>query len=145
MPLKLEFWQFSITNNHVYHLLINALCMTFDFDNTYTYLLVSLTSQKVKEILRISTPEMSRLLSSADNRISLAMELYGSSLITDHAYYQAIDDSAISNILKGARLMKEITTSIAISPDKLRTLIEVMKRVEIFREISEKWERDLQH
>ena len=88
---------------------------------------------------------MSRLLSSADNRISLAMELYGSSLITDDAYSQAIDDSAITNILKGARLMKEITTSVADSPDKLKKLIEVMKRVEIFEEISEKWERDLQH
>ena len=60
---------------------------------------LSLTSQKVKEILRISTPEMSRLLSSSDNRISLAMELYGSFLITDDAYFQAIDCSAITNIL----------------------------------------------
>ena len=145
MPWKLEFRQYSITNNHVYHLLIHALCMTFDFDNTYTFLLVPLTSQKVKEILRISTPEMSRLLSSSDNRISLAMELYASSLITDDAYSHAIDDSAITNILKGARLMKEITESIVVNPDKLRKLIEVMKRVEIFQGISEKWERDLQH
>ena len=83
---------------------------------------------------------MSRLLSSSDNRISLAMELYGSSLITDDAYFQAIDDSAITNILKGA---KEITTSVAFNPDKLRKLIEVMKRVEIFQGISEKWERDI--
>ena len=103
-----------------------------------------MTSQKVKEILRISTPEISRLLSSSDNRISLAMELYGSSLITDDAYYQAIDDSAITNILKGARLMKEITASVAVSPEKLRQLIEVMKRVEIFQGISKKWERDIQ-
>ena len=85
---------------------------------------------------------MSRLLSSSDNRITLAMELYGSSLITDDAYFQVIDDSAITNILKGARLMKEITTSVAVSPDKLRQLIEVMKRVEIFQGISETWERD---
>ena len=110
----------------------------------YTFHLVSLTSQRVKEILRISTPEMSRLLSSSDNRIFLAMELYGSSLITDDAYYQAIDDSAVTNILKGARLMKEISISVAVSPDKMRKLIEVMKRVEIFQGISEKWERDLQ-
>ena len=109
-----------------------------------TFHLVSLTSQKVKDILRISTPEMSKLLSSSDNRISLAMELYGSSLITDDAYYQAIDDSAVTNILKGARLMKEITASVTVSPDKLRQLIEVMKRVEIFQGISEKWERDIQ-
>ena len=102
-----------------------------------------MTSQKVKDILRTSTPEMSRLLSSSDNRITLAIELYGSSLITDDAYSHAIDDSAITNILKGARLMKEITTSVAVSPDKLRKLIEVMKRVEIFQVISEKWERDI--
>ena len=40
--------------------------------------------------------------------------------------------------------MKEITTSVAVSPDKLRKLIKVMKRVEIFQGISEKWERDIQ-
>ena len=118
----------------------NDFCLT----NIYTIHLVSLTSEKVKDILRISTPEMSKLLSSSDNRVSLAMELYGSSLITDDAYYQAIDDSAITNILKGARLMKEITTSVAVSPDKMRKLIEVMKRVEIFQGISEKWEKDIQ-
>ena len=87
---------------------------------------------------------MSRQLSLSDNRISLAMDLYGSSLITDDAYSQAIDDSAITNILKGARLMKEITTSVGFNPDILRKLIEVMKRVEIFQGISEKWERDVQ-
>ena len=86
---------------------------------------------------------MSRLLSSSDNRISLAIELYGSSLITDDAYSQAIDDSAITNILKGARLMKEITTSVVFNPAKLRKLIEVMKRMEIFQGICEKWERDI--
>ena len=87
---------------------------------------------------------MSRLLSSSDNRITLAMELYGSSLITDDAYSQAIDDSTITSILKGARLMKDISTSVGVSPDKLRKLTEVMKRVEIFQGISEKWERDIQ-
>ena len=92
----------------------------------------------------MSTPEMSRLLYSSDNRISLAIELYGSSLITHEAYSQAIDDSAITNILKGARLMKDITTSVVVSPDKLRKLIEVMKRVENFQVIAEKWERDIQ-
>ena len=124
------------------------MCISYSFNDfcltiIYTFHLVSLTAQKVKEILRISTPEMSRLLSLPDNRITLAMELYGSSLITHDAYSQAIDDSAITNILKGARLMNEITTSVAVSPDKLRKLIEVMKRVEIFQEISEKWERDI--
>ena len=124
------------------------MCISYSFNDfcltiIYTFHLVSLTAQKVKEILRISTPEMSRLLSSSDNRITLANELYGSSLITDDAYSQAIDDSAITNILKGTRLMKEITTSVAVSPDKLRKLIEVMKRVEIFQGISEKWERDI--
>ena len=124
------------------------MCISYSFYDfcltiIYTFHLVSLTAQKVKEILRISTPEMSRLLSSSDNRITLAIELYGSSLITDDAYSQAIDDSAITNILKGARLMKEITTSVAVSPDKLRKLIEIMKRVDIFQGISEKWERDI--
>ena len=124
------------------------MCISYSFNDfcltiICTFHLVSLTSQKVKDILRTSTPEMSRLLSSSDNRITLAIELYGSSLITDDAYSQAIDDSAITNILKGARLMKEITISVAVSPDKLRKLIEVMKRVEIFQAISEKWERDI--
>ena len=118
----------------------NDFCLT----NIYTFHLVSLTSEKVQDILRISIPEMSKLLSSSDNRISLAMELYGSFLIAHDAYYQAIDDSALTNILKGARLMKEITTSVGASPDKMRKLIEVMKKVEIFKKISEKWERDIQ-
>ena len=114
------------------------------FINTSTFHLVSLTSQKVEEILRVSTPEMSKVLSSSDNRISLANELYGSFLITDDAYSRAIDDSAITNVVKGTRLMKDITASVAAYPDKLRKLIEVMKRVEIFQGIAEKWERDIQ-
>ena len=49
----------------------------------------SLTPQRTKDILRKSTPTISKLLISSDNRISLAVELYGSFLITDEAYFQA--------------------------------------------------------
>ena len=118
----------------------NDFCLTI----IYTLHLASLTPQKVKDILRISTSEMSRLLSLPDNRLSLAMVLYESFVITHDVYSQAIDDSAISNIKKGASLMNVISTSVSGSPDKMRKLIEAMKKVEIFKEISEKWERDLQ-
>ena len=87
---------------------------------------------------------MSKLLFSSDNGLTLAMEVYGSSLIIDDASSHAIDDdSSITIILKGARLIKETTASVGFNSDILRKLIKVVKRVEIFK-VREKWERDIQ-
>ena len=102
-----------------------------------------MTPQRTKDILRKSTPTISKLLISSDNRTSLAVELYGSFLISDEAYFRAIDDAPIPDLQKGTTLMKDIILAVADKPDKLRQFIEVLKSVENFHSLAENFERDI--
>jgi len=89
------------------------------------------------------TPEMSRLLASSDNRINLALELYGAFLITEDAYIRATDDAPIPDLQKGVKLNNDITTAIADKTDKLLKLLEVLQKVENFEAIAEKFEQHM--
>ena len=103
-----------------------------------------MTPQKVKDILRVLTPDMLRLLASSENRIILASELYGKFLITEDAYLRTTDDAPIPDLHKGVKLYNDITTTVADNPDKLLKLLAVLQRLENFETIAEKFKKHME-
>ena len=94
-------------------------------------------------MFRTHYAELSRLVSDSNNRLSLANELFSAQLITLDCYNSATDDSAKKDMEKGVLLMKGLMTSINTQPQLLGELINVLKKLEVFRSMAENMEHDL--
>ena len=106
-------------------------------------ILIQLTGQSAPEVFRTHYAELSRLVSDSNNRLSLANELFSARLITSDCYNSATDNVAKADVEKGVLLMKGLMNTINTQPQSLPILINVLKKLEVFRSVAENMEHDL--
>ena len=94
-------------------------------------------------MFRTHYAELSCLVFDCNNRIPLANELFSARLITLNCYNSATDNAAKTDMEKGVLLMKGLMTSINTQPQLLEDLINVLKKLEVFKSIAENMEHDL--
>ena len=102
-----------------------------------------MTGHSSPEVFRTHYAELSRLVSDSNNRLSLAEELFSTRLITLDCYNSVTDNAAKTDKEKGVLLMKGLMTSINTQPQLLTKLINVLKKLEVFRFVAENMEHDL--
>ena len=83
------------------------------------------------------------LVSDSNNRLPLANELFSTQLITLDIYNCATDKAAKADIEKGILLMRGLMNTINTEPQLLPKLINILKKLEVFRSVAENMQHDL--
>ena len=96
-----------------------------------------------EEVFRTHYADLSYLVSDSNNRLPLANELFSARLITLECYNSATDNAPKTEMEKGVLLMRGLMTSINTQPQLLQRLINILKKLEVFRSIAENMETDL--
>ena len=79
----------------------------------------------------------------SSNRLAIAPRLFSEELIFETSFDEAIDDGPRTDQAKGFSLMKAIKATISSQPELLERLIDVLKRLEPFKQISDKLTENL--
>ena len=87
-------------------------------------------------MFRTHYAKLSCLVFDSNNRLPLANELFSAQLITLDCYNSATDNAAKTDMEKGVLLMKGLMTSINTQPQLLQELINVLKKLEVFKSYS---------
>ena len=106
-------------------------------------ILIQLTGHSAPKVFRKYYAELSHLVSNSNNRLSLASELFSAEVITFQCYDSATDNAAKTDMEKGVLLMKSLMSTINTQPQSLPILINVLKKLEVFRSVAENMEHDL--
>ena len=102
-----------------------------------------LDTELAKEVFRKHFAELTKLMSVATNRLTVAVELYSEELITEECYDEAIDDSPRTDMAKGSSLAKAVKATINSQPQLITKLISVLEKLEIFNSLANKLSHDL--
>ena len=102
-----------------------------------------LDTELAKEVFRKHFAELTKLMSVATNRLTVALELYSEELITEECYDEAVDDSPRTDMVKGTTLAKAVKATINSQPRLITKLISVLEKLEIFNSLANKLSRDL--
>ena len=106
-------------------------------------ILIQLTGHSAPEVFRTHYAKLSDLASDSNNRLCLANELFSARLITFECYNSATDSAVTTGMEKGVLLMKGLMSTINTQPQSLPKLINVLKKLEVFRSVAENMEHDL--
>ena len=106
-------------------------------------ILIPLTDHSAPDVFRTHSAELSRLVFDSNNRLSLTIELFSARLITPDCYNNSTDNATKTDMEKGLLLMKGLMNTINTQPQLLENLIDVLKKLEVFRSVAENIEHDL--
>ena len=104
-----------------------------------------LDTELAKEVFRKHFAELTKLMSVATNRLTVALELYSEELllITEECYDEAVDDSPRTDMVKGTALAKAVKATINSQPRLITKLISVLEKLETFNSLANKLSHDL--
>ena len=102
-----------------------------------------LDTELAKEVFRKHFAELTKLMSVATNRLTVAVELYSEELITEECYDDINDRSLLSDLEKGTSLAKAVKATINSQPQLITKLISVLEKLETFNSLANKLSHDL--
>ena len=105
-----------------------------------------LDTELAKEVFWKYFAELTKLMSVATNRLTVAVELYSEELITEECYDEAVDDSPRTDMAKCtslAKSLKAVKATINSQPQLITKLISVLEKLETFNSLANKLSHDL--
>ena len=102
-----------------------------------------LDTEVVKKVFRNHFAELTKLMSVATNRLTVAVELYSAELITEGSYDEAVDDGPRTDMAKGVSLVNAVKATINSQPQLITKLISILQNIEAFNSLAVKLSCDL--
>ena len=106
---------------------------------------VIVDEQLVKDVFRSHFAQLATLMMKSDSRFDIGMKLYSAKprLIAETCYNAATDNSAKSDQEKGTILAKGLQSTINDQPQLVINLIEILRKVDEFKGISDTLSQEL--